>query len=87
MKKKTMPPEPVEKDIYKLTKKERAKLGVETLPESLGEALHFLKGSALVKNTLGEHIFEHYLHIKRMEWDEYKAQVTAWEIDKFLPHL
>ncbi len=87
MSKKITPPEPVERDIYKLTKSERGKLGIATLPESLGEALHFLSGSKLVKDTLGEHIFEHFLHIKRKEWNDYKAQVTAWEIDRFLPHL
>jgi glutamine synthetase len=87
MDRKITPPEPVEKDIYKLSQDERHKLGIGTLPESLGEALHFLKDSKIVKETLGDHIFEHFLHIKRLEWDDYKAQVTSWERDRFLAHL
>ena len=85
--KKIMPPEPVEKDIYRLTKKEREKLGIDRLPESLGEALHFLKRSELVKKTLGDHIFKHFIHIKEAEWMDYKSKITQWEIEKLLPYL
>ena len=84
---KIIPPEPVEKDIYKLSPGERKKLGIEKLPESLGEALEVMSQSELMRETLGDHIFTHFLHIKTMEWEEYRAQVTQWEIDKFLPIL
>lgn len=81
------PPEPVEKDIYHMTDEERKALGIRSLPESLGEALHVMSKSELMRNTLGHHIFEHFLHVKWQEWEEYRAQVTRWEIERFLPVL
>jgi glutamine synthetase len=78
------PPEPVEKDIYHMSKDERARLNIESLPESLGNALSIMSGSKLVKDTLGDHIFNHYLHIKTEEWDDYRIHVTDWEVNKFL---
>jgi glutamine synthetase len=81
------PPEPVERDIFRMNGEERERLGIESLPENLGEALNRMSGSELVKEALGDHIFHHYLHIKGMEWDEYRRQVTDWEIRKFLPIL
>ncbi|MEM2943274.1 MAG: type I glutamate--ammonia ligase [Methanomassiliicoccales archaeon] len=81
------PPEPVEKDVYHMSREEREKHGIQSLPESLGEALEIMSKSPLMKETLGEHIFTHYLHIKGKEWDEYRTQVTDWEIAKYLKSL
>ncbi|MFP4170294.1 MAG: type I glutamate--ammonia ligase [Methanomassiliicoccales archaeon] len=81
------PPAPVERDIYKMDREERKRMGIDSLPENLGEALNRMCDSELVMDTLGEHIFRHYLHIKEMEWDEYRTQVSDWEIDTFLPIL
>ncbi|MEW5760914.1 MAG: type I glutamate--ammonia ligase [Candidatus Thermoplasmatota archaeon] len=81
------PPEPVEMDIYKLSEKQRKEYGVETLPSSLGEALMEMKNSELVRSALGEHIFEHYLYIKRKEWEEYRCHISDWEINRYLPVL
>ncbi|MCQ5375836.1 MAG: type I glutamate--ammonia ligase [Methanomassiliicoccales archaeon] len=78
------PPEPIERDIYHMSKEERERHNIESLPESLGEALALMGTSKLVKETLGDHIFSHYLHIKGKEWDEYRTRVTDWEIEKFL---
>jgi len=78
------PPDPIEKDIYKMGPVERKKLGIDSLPENLGEALSRMAESKLVKETLGDHIFQHYLHLKNMEWDEFRISVTDWEIKKFL---
>ncbi|MBM4237708.1 MAG: glutamine synthetase, partial [Euryarchaeota archaeon] len=63
---------------------ERARLKIDNLPESLGEALCNMAGSRLVKETLGDHIFNHYLHIKGEEWDGYRTCVTDWELERFL---
>lgn len=82
-----MPPGPVEKDIYKMGKKQREEMGISSLPENLGEAIRAMADSELVKKTLGDHIFDHYLHIKEKEWDDYRTQVTDWEIDKYLRGL
>ncbi len=87
IKNKIEPPEPVEHNIYAMTQEEREKLGIKSLPESLGEALHHLSRSEFMREVLGEHIFNHFLHVKRKEWEEYRAQVTQWEIDKLLPIL
>jgi glutamine synthetase len=80
-------PEPIEKNLYDLTEEERRKLGVESLPESLGEALRYFEKSELVYKTLGEHIFTRFLRLKREEWNEYRVQVTPWELEKYLSIL
>ncbi len=87
IKKKIEPPEPVEQNIFRMSAEERKERGIKSLPESLGEALHHFSRSELMKETLGEHLFNHFLHVKRKEWEEYRAQVTRWEIDKLLPIL
>jgi glutamine synthetase len=87
MEKKIEPPEPVEKDIYALTQREREELGIEALPANLGHALSYMEKSELALETLGTHIFNHFLHVKRNEWNEYRTQVTQWEIKKYLPIL
>ena len=81
------PPAPVEKNIYSLSEQEREEHGIEHLPESLGHALSFMNESELLKETLGEHIFFNFLHVKRQEWEEYRTRITKWEIDKYLPVL
>jgi glutamine synthetase len=80
-------PEPVEKNIYELSEMEREKYGIEQLPESLGHALAVMSKSDLVRQTLGDHVFENFLHVKRQEWEEYRTRVTKWEIEKYLPVL
>jgi len=80
-------PAPVEKNIYALSEQERQKYGIEQLPESLGHAIAVMTKSDLVKETLGDHIFENFLHVKRKEWDTYRLQVTKWELDNYLPLL
>ncbi len=81
------PPEPVEKDIYKMNKTERAKNGIDSLPMNLGDAMQVFSESKLMKETLGDHIFEHYVHIKEEEWDNYRTWVTDWEVDRYLKVL
>ncbi|MDI6917782.1 MAG: type I glutamate--ammonia ligase [Thermoplasmatales archaeon] len=87
MEEKIVPPEPVEKDIYRMTNEERKKLGIGSLPSNLGEALYYMNKSSLVKEIIGEHLFKHYLYIKHKEWDDYRTRVTDWEIEKLLPIL
>jgi glutamine synthetase len=80
-------PEPVEKNIYALSEEDRQKYGIEQLPESLGHAIDVMSKSELVRETLGDHIFENMLHVKRKEWDSYRLQVTKWEVEHYLPIL
>jgi glutamine synthetase len=77
-------PEPVERDIYHIPEKEREKLGIEGLPQSLGHALACLEESKVMQDILGKHIFQHFLHVKNKEWDDYRAQVTPWEIERMI---
>ena len=84
---KLKPPAPVERNIYALTDKEKEKYGIHHLPESLGHALSLMEESKLLKETLGDHIFDNFLHVKSKEWEDYRTQVTPWETDKYLPIL
>jgi glutamine synthetase len=80
-------PEPMEQNLYHLAPQERARLGIEQLPETLGEAIELTARSELALRTLGEHTFNRYVEIKREEWNEYRMQVTRWELDRYLPVL
>ena len=80
-------PEPMEKNLYHLSPDERRRLGIEQLPETLGEAVEITAESELVLRTLGEHIFNRYVEIKRQEWEDYRVQVTPWELDRYLSIL
>ncbi len=80
-------PEPMEKNLYHLTPDERRRLGIEQLPATLGEAIELTAESELVLRTLGEHMFNRFVEIKRQEWEDYRVQVTAWELEKYLPIL
>ena len=61
--------------------------GIEQLPATLGEAIEVAADSELVLRTLGEHTFRRFVEIKRQEWDDYRVQVTPYEIENFLPIL
>jgi glutamine synthetase len=80
-------PEPVEQDIYHMTEKERKKLGILELPGSLYEAVQEVEKSALLKETLGDHIFNKFIENKKIEWDNYRMHVSAYEISRYLPIL
>src|SRR2546425_12218381 len=78
-------PEPMEKNLYHLSPDDRRRLGIEQLPETLGEAIELTSESELVLRTLGEHMFNRYVEIKRQEWEDYRVQVTPWELERYLP--
>lgn len=81
------PPDPVERDIFHMDDNERSSMGIQSMPESLGEALHHFRNSELMKNILGEHIFENFITVKKREWDAFRSHVTSWELDRYLPIL
>lgn len=78
------PPAPVDRNIYMLTREERANLAIEQLPQSLKEALDELEKDSLIMEALGEHAASRFVAFKRQEWDEYKACVHEWEIGQYL---
>ena len=59
----------------------------ESLPANLDEAIAVMEKSELVRQTLGEHVFEYVLRNKRAEWQDYRRQVSAYELDRYLPVL
>jgi glutamine synthetase len=79
--------EPANDNIYAMTEDQRQRQGIKSLPEDLLEAIKITEKSELVKKTLGEELFNFFIRNKKLEWDEYKAQVTQYEIDKYLPIL
>jgi glutamine synthetase len=80
-------PAGAEDDVWALTPAERAALGLKKLPTSLSQAITVMESSELVAETLGEHVFDFFLRNKRAEWEEYKQQVTPFELNKHLPLL
>ncbi|MBW3552268.1 MAG: type I glutamate--ammonia ligase [Gemmatimonadetes bacterium] len=78
------PPDPVDKNIFALTVRERRRYKIQELPRDLGEAVAELRRSELMKEALGAHVFEHFIAAKEQEWEEYIAQVHEWEIDRYL---
>jgi len=81
------PPEPVERSVYEMSEKEREEMGIATLPASLAEAIALTEKSKLVKEALGEHVFNAFITNKKIEWDRYRVQVTNYEIERYLPIL
>jgi glutamine synthetase len=81
------PPPPVEENVYEMTPEEREQRGISTLPASLLEAILLAEKSELVRKALGEHVFEAFIQNKKIEWNQYRAQVTEYELKKYLPIL
>jgi glutamine synthetase len=74
----------IKENIYSLDGESLAAKNIDVLPGSLGDALYELKKDKLMREALGEHLFERYVDVKTKEWDEFKLQVTPWEIDTYL---
>ncbi len=74
-------------NIYEMTAEERADCGIETLPEDLYEAIKLTEQSELVRKALGDHVFKWFVRNKYDEWNEYKAQVSPYELDRYLSIL
>ena len=81
------PPEPVEENVYEMTPAQREARDIKTLPGSLLEAILITEKSEIVRQALGEHVFNAFIENKKIEWDQYTTQVTDYEINKYLPLL
>jgi glutamine synthetase len=79
--------EPVEEDIFEMSEETRKKRGIESLPGNLLEAIQLTEKSELVRETLGDHIFEKFIANKKIEWDQYRTHVSQFELDKYLSIL
>src|ERR671923_204679 len=80
-------PDPMERNLYRLSAAERQEQGITALPETLGEAIDELAVSNLARDALEPHIFDRYVELKRKEWDEYRVQLSQWEMEKYLAVL
>ena len=78
------PGEPVDRNIFKMSEREKRRLRIDQLPANLSEACDNLEKDAVVTEALGEHILTHYLEAKRGEWAEYISRVQPWETEKYL---
>jgi glutamine synthetase len=80
-------PDPIEEDIFEMNPAERKAHGINDLPGNLYAAILETEKSGLVKEVLGEHIFNKFIENKRIEWDHYRTHVSRFEIEKYLPIL
>jgi glutamine synthetase len=78
------PGPPVNKNIYKMSHRERRHLRIDELPGNLSEALDELEKDDLIRETLGDHIFNHFVEAKREEWFDYIRHVSPWEVERYL---
>ncbi len=76
--------EPVEESLFEMDASRIAEKGIRELPGTLGEAIDELERDPVIAEALGDHVLSHYVSAKRAEWDEYRTQVTAWELDRYL---
>jgi len=84
IKNKIQPPPSTDKNIFEMTEEQRLEEGIDALPGSLEEAVKEMKKSELVREVLGDHIFNKYIEAKSKEWDDYRTKITKWELDQYL---
>jgi glutamine synthetase len=78
------PGEPVDLNVYELTKAEREARGIRTLPANLKEALDYLEEDKVVRDALGDHVFNNIMRLGNLEWEAYNTWVHEWEIERYI---
>ncbi len=78
------PAGPVAENLYTLSREKREERGIQNLPENLKDAMKELSASTLMQETLGRHVYEKFMIAKAQEWDEYRAVISKWELDRYL---
>ncbi|HEY4752143.1 MAG TPA: type I glutamate--ammonia ligase, partial [Candidatus Limnocylindrales bacterium] len=76
--------DPVEESLFEMDAARIAERGIRQLPGTLGEAIDELESDPVIGEALGDHVLTHFVSAKRAEWDEYRTQVTGWELDRYL---
>ena len=76
--------DPVEEILFEMDAATIASKGIKELPGTLGDAIDELEGDSVIREALGDHVFSHFVEAKRAEWDEYRTQVSQWEVDRYL---
>ncbi len=85
--KESVPPDPVEQNVYEMDEQERAGRGIEMLPGSLMEAIEEAEASPFMRSALGDHVFESLIQNKKIEWERYRRHITDFELREYLPIL
>ena len=80
-------PDPIEENVYEMSEEEKKRRGIGTLPSSLQEAILLTEQSELVRKALGDHVFSAFIENKKIEWNNYRTQVTEYELERYLPVL
>ena len=81
---KLVPPDPVNKNIFEMSHRERRKYRIDELPRDLHEALECLEKDDAIRGALGDHIYERFVEAKREEWEDYIGKVSEWELERYL---
>ncbi|PAE36508.1 type I glutamate--ammonia ligase [Bacillus sp. 7884-1] len=76
-------PFPINEDIFHMTEERRGELGIESLPGSLAAAVKQLEDGEIGRQTLGDHVYDEFVSLKKAEWDSYRTAVHAWEIENY----
>ncbi|MBP8626944.1 MAG: glutamine synthetase [Syntrophorhabdales bacterium] len=80
-------PDAIEEDVYEMSNEKRRELNIDSLPGSLYEAIEWAEKSELIRDTLGDHVFEKLIDNKKIEWDRFRTHVSKYEIETYLPIL
>ncbi len=84
IKRKLTPPAPEERNIYEMTEEERKSRNIDSLPGNLMEALEELEQNHVIRDAIGEHIWDRFSTAKKIEWDSFRTAVHDWEVKKYL---
>jgi len=79
--------DPIETNIFEMSSKEKEQRGIDSLPINLWDAISLTENSQLVRKALGDHVFDSFIKNKKIEWDQYRTQVTEYELKRYLPIL
>jgi len=77
-------PDPIRENIYEFDEEKREEYGITTLPSNLGEAIDALEADDVIEEALGEHVYENFIEAKTQEYDEFRVDVSQWELDQYL---
>ncbi|MCK5434618.1 MAG: glutamine synthetase [Dehalococcoidales bacterium] len=79
--------DPIEENLFEMSSQEREQRGIGSLPINLSDAISLTENSQLVRKALGDHVFDSFIKNKKIEWDQYRTQVTEYELKRYLPIL
>lgn len=79
--------DPIEENVFEMSSEQREQRGIGSLPGNLSDAISLTENSQLIRKVLGDHVFDSFIKNKKIEWDQYRIQVTEYELKRYLPIL